>query len=51
MLKLMGNVAPEHQGFFLTLMERGVRRRGDLGERGEEGRARFTGSQTPVELQ
>lgn len=49
MLKLMGNVSAERQEASLTLMERGMRRAG-LGE-GKRGRARFTGSHTPVELQ
>lgn len=45
MLKLMGNASPTRQEAFLTLMERGMRR-GEVG-----GRARFTDSQTPAELQ
>lgn len=47
-LKLMGNVWPARQEAFLTLMERGMRR-GGVGGGGD--RARFTGSQTPAELQ
>lgn len=44
-LKLMGNASPSHREAFLTLMERGMSR-GEVG-----GRTRFTGSQTPAELQ
>lgn len=46
MLKLMGNILLAQQEAFLTLMERGTRGGGEEG-----GTARFTGSQTPVELQ
>lgn len=45
MLKLMGNTSPSHRETFLTLMERGMSRV-EVG-----GRTRFTGSQTPAELQ
>lgn len=47
MIKLMGNISPTPRETFLTLMKSG----GEKRWRGGGGKARFTGSQTPVELQ